>query len=257
MIGIYKITNLKNNKIYIGQSRQIEKRFQQHKNKSKFLEEDKWYNPLHVDMYSFGIENFSFEVIEECTIEELNEKEEYWIKYYSSKEDGYNITSGGDCTGKLSSDDVENIIKLLQEKLLSVDDIAALYDVSGVTIRAINRGEEFYNKNIQYPIRTYNDNLCIYFKNSNKIYHKISNQKNYCIDCGKEICYGANRCVKCSHILQRKVIDRPSKEELLELIKTKSFLEIGKLYDVSDNTIRNWCKSYNLPYKRKDIKKML
>lgn len=257
MIGIYKITNLKNGKVYIGQSRQIEKRFQQHRNKSKFLEEDKWYSPLYIDMYSFGIENFSFEVIEECTIEELNEKEEYWIKYYNSQEDGYNITSGGDCTGKSSSDDVKNIIKLLQEKLLSVDDIAALYDVSGVTIRAINRGEEFYNSNIQYPIRTYNDNLYIYFKNSNKIYHKISNQKNYCIDCGKEICYEANRCVKCAHILQRKVIDRPSKEKLLKLIKTKSFLEIGKLYNVSDNTIRNWCKSYNLPYKKKDIKKML
>ena len=253
MIGIYKITNLVNSKIYIGQSRQIEKRFQQHKNQAKFLEEDKWYSPLYIDMYSFGIDNFSFEVIEECTIEELNEKEEYWIKYYNSQENGYNITSGGDCTGKLSSDDVKNIIKLLQEKFLSVDDIAALYDVSGVTIRAINRGEEFYNSDIQYPIRTYEDNVNIYMLKNNKKRRCIS----YCIDCGKEICCGAKRCIKCAHVLQRKVIDIPSKEELFELIKTKSFLEIGRIYGVSDNTVRNWCKSYGLPHRKKDIKNIL
>lgn len=273
MIGIYKITNLKNGKVYIGQSRQTEKRWQQHKTKAKFLEEEKWYNPLYLDMNSIGIDNFLFEVIEECTIEELNEKEEYWIKYYNSQEDGYNITSGGNCTGKLSSNDVKNIIKLLQEKLLSVDDIAALYDVSGVTIRAINRGEEFYNSNIQYTIRTYEDNVDIYILKNNKKRRYIS----YCIDCGKKITRGCTRCLSChnkqkklinnnvqrnkdglnNHNRLRKVKDRPSKEELLELIKTKSFLEIGRMYGVSDNAIRKWCKSYNLPYKRKDIKKIL
>lgn len=55
----------------------------------------------------------------------------------------------------------------------------------------------------------------------------------------------------------RKVKDRPSKEELSELIKKMSFVKIGKMYNVSDNAIRKWCKSYDLPFKRKDIKKML
>ena len=273
MIGIYKITNLKNGKVYIGQSRQTEKRWQQHKTKAKFLEEDKWYNQLYIDMYSLGIENFSFEVIEECTIEKLNEREEYWIKYYNSQENGYNITSGGNCTGKLSSNDVKDIIKLLQEKTLSVNDIAALYDVSGVTIRAINRGEEFYNSDIQYPIRTYEDNVDIYILKNNKKRRHTS----YCIDCGKEITRGCTRCLSCHNKQKRlsnnnaqrnknklnnrnklrKVNNRPSKEELLELIKRMPFVKIGKMYNVSDNAIRKWCKSYNLPYKRKDIKKML
>lgn len=257
MIGIYKITNLKNGKMYIGQSRQIEKRFQQHKTQARFLEEDKWYNPLYIDMYSIGIDNFSFEVIEECSIEDLNEREEYWIKYYNSQEDGYNITSGGDCTGKLSSNEVENIIKLLQEKALSVNDISILYNVSDVTIRAINRGEEFYHPNIQYPIRTYEDNMDIYLKRNNKNKRHIS----YCVDCGKHITKGCTRCVRCNNKQNKtrfkKVKNRPSKEELLELIKTKTFVEIGKMYGVSDNAIRKWCKTYDLPYKRKDIKKIL
>ena len=60
-------------------------------------------------------------------------------------------------------------------------------------------------------------------------------------------------CDKCSHIKQRRV-ERPSKDKLLELIKTTSFVQIGKMYGVSDNAIRKWCRSYELPYKQKDIK---
>ena len=63
----------------------------------------------------------------------------------------------------------------------------------------------------------------------------------------------SSMCKKCSRIKQRKV-DRPSKEELFELIKTTSFLQIGKVYGVSDNAVRKWCKLYGLPYKQKDIK---
>ena len=66
----------------------------------------------------------------------------------------------------------------------------------------------------------------------------------------------SNMCVKCARALQRKV-DRPSKEELLELIKTTPFVKIGAVYGVSDNAIRKWCKQYDLPYKQKDIKQLL
>ena len=53
---------------------------------------------------------------------------------------------------------------------------------------------------------------------------------------------------------QRKVKDRPSKKELDKLIHEKAFLEIGRMYGVSDKTITKWCKSYGLPYRKKDIK---
>lgn len=44
------------------------------------------------------------------------------------------------------------------------------------------------------------------------------------------------------------------KEELESLIKEKSFCEIGRIYNISDNAIRKWCKKYNLLYRKKDIK---
>lgn len=59
-------------------------------------------------------------------------------------------------------------------------------------------------------------------------------------------------CHKCAEIAQRKV-QRPTEDELIELIKQNTFVKIGKMYEVSDNTVRKWCKSYNLPYKKKDI----
>ena len=78
--------------------------------------------------------------------------------------------------------------------------------------------------------------------------------KNYCIDCGKELNdYHSKRCKSCVRLKSRKV-ERPSREELKELIRKQSFLSIGKKYNVSDNAIRKWCKSYNLPSKKSDIK---
>ena len=73
MITIYKITNRRNLKIYVGQTRQsIEQRFLQH---SKSL------TPLGEAMRQCGLDNFKVEVIEECeTQEQANHQEKFWIK---------------------------------------------------------------------------------------------------------------------------------------------------------------------------------
>ena len=55
------------------------------------------------------------------------------------------------------------------------------------------------------------------------------------------------------HIRERKC-ERPSKEELNKLICEKPFLQIGRMYGVSDNAVRKWCKQYGLKYRKKDIK---
>lgn len=86
-----------------------------------------------------------------------------------------------------------------------------------------------------------------------KINYNAIIEKNYCIDCGKEISPGAERCQQCYGIFKREV-ERPSREELKQLIRTMSFVSIGKMYNVSDNAIRRWCKSYNLPFSVKEIK---
>lgn len=55
----------------------------------------------------------------------------------------------------------------------------------------------------------------------------------------------------------RKVKNRPSKEDLFEMIKTMPFTKIGKMYNVCGTTIVKWCESYGLPHRKEDIKKLL
>lgn len=91
MIGIYKITNMINNKCYIGQSIHIEQRLEDHKRN--------YQSNVHLQnsISKYGINNFKFEVIEECIEGRLNEREIYWIEYYDStnRDKGYNISIGG------------------------------------------------------------------------------------------------------------------------------------------------------------------
>lgn len=93
MTGIYKITNLINSKIYVGQSYDINCRWQHHKTD---LRGGIHHNRhLQASWNKYGEEHFKFEVIEECKLEELNEKEKYWIKYYDALNNGYNFDEGG------------------------------------------------------------------------------------------------------------------------------------------------------------------
>ena len=77
-------------------------------------------------------------------------------------------------------------------------------------------------------------------------------KKYYCIDCGKQIHRGSERCVSCSSKIRRSV-ERPTREILKSQIRYMSFVELGKKYGVSDNAVKKWCISYNLPSKKKDI----
>lgn len=96
MIGIYKITNKINNKIYIGQSIEIEERIKEHK-RIPFRPTSPAYNyPLYQDIRLYGLDNFTFEILQECLQSELNELEIFYIQKYNSFNNGYNQTPGGD-----------------------------------------------------------------------------------------------------------------------------------------------------------------
>lgn len=84
--GIYKITNKNNNKVYIGQSQDIALRWRQHKQNYQMM--PGWYEEARAE--STSIDDFTFEVIQECKKEELDELETYWISYYNSIKQGYN-----------------------------------------------------------------------------------------------------------------------------------------------------------------------
>ena len=77
----------------------------------------------------------------------------------------------------------------------------------------------------------------------------------YCTECGKKLSEKTNTglCLTCYRKTTRK-IERPSKEILKNLIENNSFTDLGLKFNVSDNTIRSWCKIYDLPYRKKDMK---
>lgn len=85
----------------------------------------------------------------------------------------------------------------------------------------------------------------------------FTQKKYFCKKCNKEITRYSKTglCEKCANIASRKV-ERPTREELKKLIRTKPFTEIGKIFCVSDNTIRKWCKAENLPFKKTEIIKI-
>ena len=94
--GIYKITNNINGHYYIGQSVDIKNRFRGHLFSAAHVSDKDHSAPIHLAINKYGKKNFSFEVIEECSREELDSKEIYWIAKLKATENGnYNILLGG------------------------------------------------------------------------------------------------------------------------------------------------------------------
>ena len=125
---IYKITNKVNGKSYIGQTRYtIEFRWRQHLHKK-----DNTY--FHNAIRKYGADNFIVEKLEECNIEDLNEREIYYIAKYNTFKDGYNLTIGGDGNRTLLLDDKYEEISALYLSGFSSNKIATLYKVDKASI---------------------------------------------------------------------------------------------------------------------------
>lgn len=88
--GIYKITNIENGMCYVGQAVNFANRWKQHIKRGVGAEPIT-HNKLYPAMQKEGVENFTFEVIEECPSNKLNEREDYWQNYFGAKEFGYSI----------------------------------------------------------------------------------------------------------------------------------------------------------------------
>ena len=88
----------------------------------------------------------------------------------------------------------------------------------------------------------------------NRQNNKVLKEKIYCKNCGREITIYSQSglCSKCK-AFQNRLVQRPSREELKYLIRNLSFLEIGRKYNVTDNSIRKWCKAEKLPSKKTEI----
>jgi group I intron endonuclease len=87
---VYKITNLLNNKKYIGATSDLVRRMYHHYKCNHHI------GALHNAIKKYGAENFIVEIVEQPSIEILYLREKYWIKFYNTYNDGYNLTLGGD-----------------------------------------------------------------------------------------------------------------------------------------------------------------
>lgn len=171
---IYKYTNKINGKVYIGQTNNLQKRFNGHKSEA-FNPKSKSYNlPFHCAIRKYGIKNFIYEVLEEIEDGEsqdfINDREIFFIDFYHSltTENGYNLTVGGDGCPKPPLTYEEKLsrsklftgdeIKDIQQRLLNdeeFDDIEEIYKpkLKRTFLVNINTGTNFYNPDFNYPLK--------------------------------------------------------------------------------------------------------
>lgn len=154
---IYIIKNDINTKVYIGQSLDAKERFKSHCKKN--------YDNSLIDkaIQKYGKEHFWFEILE-SQIENYNEREKYWIKYYNSlKPFGYNILTGGEKPPtyygdehpniKISNDDVLKLKVDLAETDIPLSQLAKKYNISKRQVLRINQGISRATLDEKYPIR--------------------------------------------------------------------------------------------------------
>lgn len=260
MIGIYKITNLVNGKCYIGQSTNIKKRWSAHKSDAFNKKSVTYHYPLYRAFRKYGIEHFSFEVLEECPSELLDEKEIFFIKQYNAYGDGgYNQDEGGWNAihgNKLTKDQIAEIHTLLKERKLTMREISEIYDVHYNTIKTINNGVAWVIDGAKYPIREIPLSAAEAKINAMEdgVYIPLKDREFICPICGAKLSdWKANLCRSCYDKKQRKVLIRPEPLELARLIKESSFVDVGRRFGVDGNTIKKWCKVYKIPHKKDEL----
>lgn len=290
--GIYKITNLVNGKVYIGQSIDIHRRWNNHKRKT-FIKSDEQYNyPLYRAFRKYGLDNFSFEIIEECSEEELNKKEIYYIDLYRTyicwkDSNGYNQTLGGGGSKGyiLTGGDNPNSRPVYCDgvKYDSVKEFTQKYNLTYPTVmnwlyKNNYMPQEWYDRGLHFE----GENMCDY-----KIQTGILNGKNHPLsktvlcedrefDSIKECAdyYGVNKAtmtdwVTHKHKMPRKWYDKglhlkgedmcsyeydnKSKVVVCEGIKFYSIRECAEYYGVSKDAMIKWLSGRNkMPQEFKD-----
>lgn len=237
MTGIYKITNKVNGKVYIGQAVDIERRWKEHEKRVFYKNGKDYHSPLYRSIRKHGLNNFSFEIIEECPAEDLNDKEVFYIALYKAYGQGYNQTVGGNnhTHYKLTDEDVTAIIHRLKTTLDNTHSIAKDFGVGFTTIRGINVGAVYKRDTESYPIRPDMRKM-----NANHItIHR-------CPICNQQVQKKGSLCVSCFHLQTRKT-HRPEPLELAKLVKEKGFTQTGKMFGVDANAVKKWCDTYKIP----------
>lgn len=223
--SIYKITNIINNKVYIGQSNNPQKRWKEHIRLGKNNKNSKLYSAIN----KYGVNNFIFEIIEE-NIKNYNEREKYWIKYYNSIKNGYNICIGGEeppihygedsILSKYSNDIILKIQKDLINNI-SFQEISNKYNISCEYLSFINRGISRKNSEFNYPLQRKNNTI-----KTKQIIGMAENLLNYTTFSELTICNFLN--------IKRKTLDKINKGIHKYSNKKISFPIRKENYSISD-----------------------
>lgn len=271
--GIYKIENKINNKIYIGQSINIERRWREHKSRSLNKENKDSNMKIYEAIKTYGLNNFELSIIEKCKKEELRDREIYWINYYNSMDFnfGYNTDNGYIPThfAKLNDTEYNNLCEDLKNNFLSLEDISKKYNISLSYIYEINRGDNFRkNKNEKYPPREENiknrlsEDIILNIKNdllNGLSLTELQNKYSVCKMDLYRINYGLrhakeNETYPLHDYYNDRVLSKNEINEIIDLISSTnmSFVEIGKIYNKKPSAIED-INSGNSFY-NKDIK---
>lgn len=138
---IYIIKNNCNDKVYIGQTLNLNERWKQHKTAAnREYNINNKYSILYPAMRKYGIKNFYIEVIEDnIPSDQLNQREKYWIEQYNSvRPNGYNILAGGEIGEQFKRPIYQLDIKTL-EIINSFNSIVEASNITGVYITGIHR----------------------------------------------------------------------------------------------------------------------
>ena len=138
------------------------------------------------------------------------------------------------------------------------------YNAGDVIRHRFRRYKEFEAFGYIWKIER-NYNIEKYKENKNqkaKIYYYKASKSNKCFICGKSILNDSILCNDCENAKRKQQAKEQRQEQygitretLKQEIRTTSFVKLSEKYEVSDNAIRKWCKSYNLPSKSSEIKK--
>lgn len=258
---IYKYTNLINEMVYIGQTRQT---LEQRDYKHQIQLNDNTY--FHRALKKYGRKNFSLELIEDnIPFNQLDKKEKYYIDYFNSfytTGKGYNLTQGGQWgsgTQKLSLSHANQIKHMLLNTSFTFAEIAAPYKVSIYCISDINRGRTFHDDSLSYPLRPQpkrsklDDNkidiiidMLLHTDATQEQIAEVLNINSYTVGeinrgnnswCPKDLIYPLRKPIQ-NNTFQNKITQKEVQEICYKLCFTNIKIEdIGKEYGIAKNTV--------------------
>lgn len=279
MMGIYYIKNTINNKIYVGQSINIERRLYVH---MYLLNKNQHCNTfLQMAWNEYKEENFTQGILEEVKeYEELNEREKYYVKKFSSNDYhfGYNLTEGGEgkvrnmqtiekikisSRGKNTTltEDTVRQIKMAMWCGIDRGEISKMYSVSPKVLTAISQGKNFY-----YILSYLNEDLSrakekMLESRNNYILEVFDKEKSIVKTCIKTG-YTTSIVEKCVYKHRDSVKKRKEKyqnlyDQALELYaQGLSKTEIASRLKIGYNTVYRYVNGINNPYNELPFKKI-